>query len=187
MDTHGKHKVYTMLKKLVKYGNSNALILDKTILSLLELEEGSLVKMKIHGNVLTITPANDVTHIDKVRTETSSYLDTFPAEKKDLYESFMQKAISEKWDSTAHPEQYEEQKSAFSDYFQEQQMNIKALSKDFSKYPQIEKIQDNLMKKYVETTICMEEYSALFMEEVKKIDRNLYEKLKKTQASISSV
>ncbi len=176
-----------MLKKLVKYGNSNALILDKTILSLLELEEGSLVKMKIHGNVLTITPANDVTHIDKVRTETSSYLDTFPAEKKDLYESFMQKAISEKWDSTAHPEQYEEQKSAFSDYFQEQQMNIKALSKDFSKYPQIEKIQDNLMKKYVETTICMEEYSALFMEEVKKIDRNLYEKLKKTQASISSV
>ncbi|MEC8977965.1 MAG: hypothetical protein VYC40_03530 [Pseudomonadota bacterium] len=71
-----------MLKKLVKYGNCNALILDKTIFSLLELEEGSLVKMKIHGNVLTTIPANDVTHIDKVRTETSSYLDTFPAEKK---------------------------------------------------------------------------------------------------------
>ncbi|MEC8977966.1 MAG: hypothetical protein VYC40_03535 [Pseudomonadota bacterium] len=99
----------------------------------------------------------------------------------------MQKAISEKWDSTSHPEQYEEQKSAFSDYFQEQHSTIKALSKDFSKYPQIEKIQDPLMKKYMETPLCMEEYSALFMEEVKKIDRNLCEKLKKTQASISSV
>lgn len=138
----------------------------------------SILNNAVHhrqGNVLTIIPAIDVKHLDKVRTEISSCLDTFPDEKKDLYEPFNQKATGEKWDSSTHPEQNEKQKSAFSDYFQEQQSNIKALSKGFSKYPQIDKIQVNLMKKKMETTICLEEYSALFMEEVKKIDRNLFE------------
>ena len=54
-----------MLKKLVKYGNSNALVLDKTILALLDLEEGSLVKMTIQGNQLMITAAKDVDVKDK--------------------------------------------------------------------------------------------------------------------------
>lgn len=45
-----------MLKKLVKYGNSNALVLDKALLELLNIEEGSLVKIKTDGNSLIITP-----------------------------------------------------------------------------------------------------------------------------------
>lgn len=45
-----------MLKKLVKYGNSNALIFDKAILELLEIEEGSLVKIKTDGKSIIITP-----------------------------------------------------------------------------------------------------------------------------------
>jgi antitoxin component of MazEF toxin-antitoxin module len=45
-----------MLKKLVKYGNSNALILDKAILELLEIEEGSIIKIRTDGKSIIITP-----------------------------------------------------------------------------------------------------------------------------------
>ena len=44
-----------MLKKLVKYGNSNALVLDKAILELLDIAEGSLVKIKTDGKAIIIT------------------------------------------------------------------------------------------------------------------------------------
>jgi antitoxin component of MazEF toxin-antitoxin module len=45
-----------MLKKLVKYGNSNALILDKAILEILDIEEGSILKIKTDGKSIIITP-----------------------------------------------------------------------------------------------------------------------------------
>lgn len=47
-----------MLKKLVKYGNSNALVLDKALLELLNISEGSVVKIKTDGISLIITPQN---------------------------------------------------------------------------------------------------------------------------------
>lgn len=43
-----------MLKKLVKYGNSNALVLDKAIMELLEISEGDTVKLAINNNTLTV-------------------------------------------------------------------------------------------------------------------------------------
>jgi len=45
-----------MLKKIVKYGNSCAIILDKALLELLDMTEGSIVKIKTDGVSLTITP-----------------------------------------------------------------------------------------------------------------------------------
>jgi antitoxin component of MazEF toxin-antitoxin module len=45
-----------MLKKLVKYGNSNALVLDKAIMELVGIEEGSVVKIKTDGTSLILTP-----------------------------------------------------------------------------------------------------------------------------------
>ena len=45
-----------MLKKLVKYGNSNALVLDKAILELLNIEEGATIKIKTDGQSIIITP-----------------------------------------------------------------------------------------------------------------------------------
>lgn len=45
-----------MLKKLVKYGNSNALILDRAILELLNINEGATVKICTDGKSLIITP-----------------------------------------------------------------------------------------------------------------------------------
>jgi len=48
-----------MLKKLVKYGNSNALILDKAIMELLNMHEGSVVKFRTDGTSLIITPVEE--------------------------------------------------------------------------------------------------------------------------------
>jgi antitoxin component of MazEF toxin-antitoxin module len=45
-----------MLKKLVKYGNSNALVLDKAILELLNIAEGSVLKISTDGKLLILTP-----------------------------------------------------------------------------------------------------------------------------------
>lgn len=46
-----------MLKKLIKFGNSNALILDRAIMELLEIQEGSTVKLQTDGKSLIITRA----------------------------------------------------------------------------------------------------------------------------------
>lgn len=45
-----------MLKKLVKYGNSNALVLDKAILELLNIPEGAVLKIKTDGKSIILTP-----------------------------------------------------------------------------------------------------------------------------------
>lgn len=50
-----------MLKKLVKYGNSHALVIDKALLELLNIAEGSVVKIKTDGVSLIITPHTPVT------------------------------------------------------------------------------------------------------------------------------
>mgnify|MGYP000288822176 CR=1 FL=1 len=62
-----------MLKKIVKYGNSNALILDKALLELLEIEEGSVVKIKTDGKSLIITPQEKASE-DKI-SETFTHSD----------------------------------------------------------------------------------------------------------------
>ncbi len=45
-----------MLKKLSKYGNSTALVIDKAILEILNMNESSLVKLKTDGKSLIISP-----------------------------------------------------------------------------------------------------------------------------------
>jgi len=50
-----------MLKKLVKYGNSTALIIDRAILELLNISEGAVVKLHTDGTSLIITPEKTTT------------------------------------------------------------------------------------------------------------------------------
>lgn len=59
-----------MLKKLVKYGNSNALVLDKALLELLNIEEGSVVKLRTDGTSLIITAQHMVSQGKLTRTVT---------------------------------------------------------------------------------------------------------------------
>ena len=49
-----------MRKKLVKHGNSRALVIDKAILELLNIEDDGEVIVSTDGRALTITPARDV-------------------------------------------------------------------------------------------------------------------------------
>jgi len=45
-----------MNKKLVQHGNSKALILDKPILKLLNIDDETILEIKIEGKSLVITP-----------------------------------------------------------------------------------------------------------------------------------
>jgi antitoxin component of MazEF toxin-antitoxin module len=54
-----------MLKKLLKYGNSNALVLGKAILELLNITEGSILKISNDGTSITPTPQKKI-ELDKV-------------------------------------------------------------------------------------------------------------------------
>lgn len=63
-----------MLKKLVKYGNSTALVLDKAILELLGMSEGSIVKIRTDGTSLIITPQQPTTEQKVIETKTPEEL-----------------------------------------------------------------------------------------------------------------
>ena len=86
-----------MLKKLVKYGNSNALILDRAIMELLNMHEGSVVKLQTDGKSLIITPAeaekpstitlNGLETLINVGAEQQEALKADP-EKKRLFEEW---------------------------------------------------------------------------------------------------
>lgn len=45
-----------MIKKLVRYGNSQAIVLDRAILELLGIEEGGQVKLSVEGSTLIVKP-----------------------------------------------------------------------------------------------------------------------------------
>lgn len=45
-----------MIKKLVRYGNSQAIVLDRAILELLGIQEGGEVKLSIEGGALVLRP-----------------------------------------------------------------------------------------------------------------------------------
>ena len=174
-----------MLKKLVKYGNSNALILDKTILALLGLEEGAPVKMTIHGNQLVITSAKDVDVQDKVELDFLNTLDALPEDKRDLHEAMFNKTLKDRPITELTSDQYEKQKDYFSDFFQKEVSMSFVM--DLSSNPKIQKITEDLMKQYTENKIDMNEYQRLLQEEVKKIDHDLYLKMKTMHEGLAEV
>jgi antitoxin component of MazEF toxin-antitoxin module len=47
-----------MVKQLRKVGNSNALLLDKTLMDLVGLEENAEVQVRVQSGSLIITPVN---------------------------------------------------------------------------------------------------------------------------------
>ena len=61
-----------MLKKLVKYGNSNALVLDRSILALLDISEGAVVKLRIEGDTLIIKAEKNIKSADALMAEVES-------------------------------------------------------------------------------------------------------------------
>lgn len=48
-----------MIKKLTKHGNSYALIIDRSVMDLLNIKEDSALYVTTDGKSLTVTPAKD--------------------------------------------------------------------------------------------------------------------------------
>ena len=174
-----------MLKKLVKYGNSNALVLDKTILALLDLEEGSLVKMTIQGNQLMITAAKDVDVKDKFKLDILSTFDSKSEDEKDQGEALVNKTLQEISFGDLTLDQYEKQKSDFEEYFQKEE--VASTMNEITNNPKVREISEALMKQYLEKKIDLNDYRKLYHEEIKKIDYDLYLKIKAMNAGIANV
>lgn len=47
-----------MIKQIKKIGNGNALFLDKAILELVGLKEGSEVQLTVHNGAIVVTPTH---------------------------------------------------------------------------------------------------------------------------------
>ena len=181
MNLYRKKQIALMLKKLTKYGNSNALILDKTLLSLLDLKEDSLVKIKVHGDTLTITAAKDIEFKEKLEASLNTFSDSLPDDYKSMHEKFLKKALNdvEKIDEG----EYENQKEKFKEFFQKE--DIKSCMMDISTNPKVREITNKLMKECAEGKIDFEEFPKLYLEELKNIDTELYEKMIKIQEGSS--
>ena len=61
-----------MLKKLVKYGNSYALVLDRSILGLLNLEDGATVKLRVEGDSLIVKGEKPAKAVHQLKAELES-------------------------------------------------------------------------------------------------------------------
>ncbi|MDR1579762.1 MAG: AbrB/MazE/SpoVT family DNA-binding domain-containing protein [Synergistaceae bacterium] len=55
-----------MIKTLTKHGNSLALILDKPVLELLDIEPDTPLSVTTDGKSLSITPIRDVERLEKL-------------------------------------------------------------------------------------------------------------------------
>ena len=67
-----------MLKKITKFGNSNALVLDRTIMALLNLEESSYVKLRVEGEKLIVSlPEHAVSADEKVQASIDRVRDSY--------------------------------------------------------------------------------------------------------------
>ncbi len=83
-----------MIKKLIRYGNSNALVLDKAILELLNIPEGSFVKLKTDGQSLIVSKLS----VDELNTN-QKYLSAVKDVSENSTETFYEEADEKKYTS----------------------------------------------------------------------------------------
>lgn len=56
-----------MIKKLVKHGNSSALIIDKPIIEMLHIDENTNLELSTDGVSLIVSPVSDVNRTNMLR------------------------------------------------------------------------------------------------------------------------
>ena len=56
-----------MVKKLTRHGNSMALVLDKPVLELLQIDANTSLEIVTDGTALVVTPIRDAKHTAKFR------------------------------------------------------------------------------------------------------------------------
>lgn len=75
-----------MIKNLVKHGNSWALVIDKPILELLNIDPESPLELSTDGRTMTIAPADADQHKKKVRAARKKVNDRYSKVFKKLAE-----------------------------------------------------------------------------------------------------
>lgn len=50
-----------MMKNLTKHGNSRALIIDRTMMELLKIDDSTTLELRIEGEQLVVTPVRQLT------------------------------------------------------------------------------------------------------------------------------
>jgi antitoxin MazE len=73
-----------MIKKLTKHGNSYALVIDRSILDLLEINEKSALYVTTDGRNLIISPAADKKKQSKFEATVAKSFKKFPQMYKNL-------------------------------------------------------------------------------------------------------
>jgi len=73
--------VLDMSKKLVKHGNSRAIVIDKAILELLRIDDDTDLDLSTDGRSLVITPTGEP---DERRTRIRALSERLMAENEDL-------------------------------------------------------------------------------------------------------
>jgi antitoxin component of MazEF toxin-antitoxin module len=56
-----------MIKRLVKHGNSLALVIDKAILELLKIDAETDISVSTDGHSLVVSPVHDAARAERVR------------------------------------------------------------------------------------------------------------------------
>lgn len=136
-----------MLKKLVKYGNSNALVFDKAILELLNIKEGSIVKISTDGRTLTITPQDSESK--NTVSPTVNFNDTFSqATLKNMF-----KIIND-----LSEEEQEELAEQYQKYYNQLQQNEQYIAKVIELQSQYK--QDLASEEYFQKIINLKAYFA---------------------------
>ena len=67
---HGIYIVYTennMIKTMIQHGNSSALVIDKPIMELLNIEQNTPMEIVTDGTNIIISPVKDKTRLDKLK------------------------------------------------------------------------------------------------------------------------
>jgi len=57
-----------MIKRLTKHGNSMALIIDRSVLDLLKIDNETPLEISTDGNVLVISPVRDEERVARFRS-----------------------------------------------------------------------------------------------------------------------
>ena len=180
-----------MLKKLVKYGNSNALILDRSILALLDIREGSVVKLRIEGDSLIVKAVSEVKPTDLLMTEmeslderASSFRDPNPAMEiaKKNARDFCDRAendldslaLLQKWSPGS--ENYQKLQDAYGDIFKKYEEELQPLAT--KEYQNELKLLNESYKKEKNSDAYKKDLLALrlkFSPKLKDMDKEMHE------------
>jgi antitoxin component of MazEF toxin-antitoxin module len=73
-----------MIKKLIQHGNSSALIIDKPIMELLNIDFATPLELSTDGNNIIISPVKDKSRLEKLNKSLNKINNQFNSTLKKL-------------------------------------------------------------------------------------------------------